>query len=115
MTTTTTRKLSPAQRDTLRNAIQRGGKVYCSHSMTKDILKEAEYIEQVLEVRDDASREDLESQRDIFVDDAKTLLACDNWRDARRSLDLAALRQAALDRKVWWITEAGRAAIGDAA
>lgn len=108
------RKLSPAQRDTLLNATLRGGRVYCSHSMTKEILKEAGYIEQVPETRDDASREDLESQRGAFVNDAKQFLDNGNWQDARRALDLAALRQAALDRLVWWITEAGRRALESA-
>lgn len=109
--TTTTRKLSPAQRDVLRNAMQRGGKVYCSYQSSRDILKECGYIEQVLEIRDDAGRQDAEIERDNRIRNAKEALSVGNWTLALTALQLAQDTQCDLDRKVWWITEAGRRAL----
>jgi len=97
------RKLSPAQIEDLQHALNRGGRCVCARSSTQSILRDGGYIEQVPQVRDDASRQDIETQRDVFITDAKEFLASGNWRDARKALDYASARQGSLDHKVWGI------------
>ena len=110
-TATVVRKLSTAQRDVLLNAVRREGRAYCHHSATKQILKDLGYIELVVELRDEKERKRFETERDKFIDDAKDLLADHKWRGAHAALEHAMRRQIALDHQVWWITEAGRAAV----
>ena len=110
--TKTTHKLSPAQRDMLANAVAwRGGMVLYSKTVSMTILKNAGYIEEVLDIRESTERAKVMGERDGFIQDAKELLAANNWKAAHKALEHAQRRQHALDHKVWWITEAGRAAL----
>lgn len=114
-TTTTARRLSKPQREMLTNAIAyREGRVLYENVITMGILQGAGYIEEVLAIRDQQERRDTEIRRDNFIFNAKESLAAGDWKAALRHLAHAQRRQQDLDEKVWWITDAGRAALGAA-
>ena len=112
MTPTTTRKLSPAQREDLQYAIKRGGRVVCSRSTTLVILAECGYIQKRLAILDDIEWLRVVNERDRFINKAKEALNDGRWEVALTGLQLAKDEQRSLDLEVWWITEAGRAALG---
>lgn len=112
MTATTARRLSPAQRKELEYAVMRGGRVVCSRPATSAVLAECGYIEKRLQILASADRDKVIAERDKFIAKSAALLETGEWQLALRGLQLAQDEQRNLDREVWWITEAGRAAIG---
>ena len=113
--TATNRKLSPAQREDLQHAVKRGGRVVCSRAATSAALAECGYIERRLEILANAERDKVIVKRDKFIAKAAAFLETGEWQLALRGLQLAQDEQRNLDREVWWITEAGRAAVERAA
>jgi hypothetical protein len=69
-------------------------------------------IEQGPHILDQAERAKLERKIKDSVDSAKNFLAEDIWIDAYVDLGNAFCAKRYLDRTAWYITDAGRAAIG---
>ena len=111
-------KLSGPQLELLRQACGHGGgkiSTWGTLPRTLAILRAAGYIQEDLAIRDPAARgKFLDGQRTMIAM-AKDQLEQGDWPGALSSLQSAQHTQWQLDKKADWITEAGRAAVGDAA
>lgn len=104
-------KLTPAQKELLRDAIERGGKLraYAVNHRTVQALADAGFIKRDF-AESEERRAEMTAEIDNLVESAKAIIGSD-WHNAYADLKRAAGLEDQRNYKRWWITNEGRQAI----